>query len=132
MGGYLVGLRNYREDLNPYLAEPSPMHNKQKLGGLGGGGKLKASKEIGGGMAAQLLYDQQLRILASLYGAPLRYFGVPQASAPPAADGLLAGGNAASKLPGVRGPPAGNGIAAAKAVRDGAGAGLGAQPESIS
>ena len=41
VGGYLVGLRNYRDDLNPYLAEPTPMLAKPmaKLGALPGGGK---------------------------------------------------------------------------------------------
>ena len=124
VGGYLVGLRNYRDtDLNPYLAEPTPMLMKPvaKLGGLGGKlGKIGAPSApgkdgkdgpAGTGLAAQLLHEQQLRILSSLYGAPLRCFGVPPTSAP---SGDPYGLN---KTAGARGPAAGTGLAVVKEAR---------------
>lgn len=117
-GGYLVGLRNYRDDLNPYLAEPMPQVAPKpkakvgnvKLGKIGGGGK-----EGVGAVAAQMMHEQQLRILASLYGAPLRCFGMPATSAPPAEGvALPAGANPKAG----RGPPAGTGVAVVKAARE--------------
>ena len=146
VGGYLVGLRNYRDDLNPYLAEPTPMLAKPiaKLGALPGrvgrvgAPSMPSAKEGGGvgahGVAAQLLHEQQLRILSSLYGAPLRCFGVP-ASAPtggPAGfgggyEGGAAGGGYApfggaggGKVGGggLRGPPAGGGAAVVREMRN--------------
>jgi len=111
-GGYLVGLRNYRDDLNPYLA--GRLAVLEKKGGLGGGKGMvgRGAMGKGGGMAAQLLHEQQLRILASLYGQPLRCFGVPPTASPQVGGGLGAAAGAAL--------PAGGGIAAAKAARGGA------------
>ena len=89
-----------------------------KLGKLPTGGK-----DGGGGGTAQLLHEQQLRILASLYGAPLRIFGVPP-STPPMSDPAesLGGSGPLVARPGSGGPPAGNALAVAKAARESAGA----------
>ena len=61
-----------------------------------GHGKVGGGKAEGGGMAAQLLHEQQLRILASLYGAPLRCVGVPPTSGPADLFGL---GGVAKRMP---------------------------------
>ena len=125
---YLVGLRSFKEDPNPYLAEPSPLlGGKPQLYGMKpvklGHGKVGGGKAEGGGMAAQLLHEQQLRILASLYGAPLRCVGVPPTSGPADLFGL---GGVAKRM------PAGGGVAAARAARDGVspvGSGVVDEPE---
>ena len=63
------------------------------------------------GLAAQLLHEQQLRILSSLYGAPLRCFGVPPTSAPAEPGNVFAWKGAGG------GRAAGSGIAVVKEAR---------------
>jgi hypothetical protein len=135
---YLCKPINYKEDLTPYLAEPAPLLNKPITFGsrlsssFGRAGKVAAAakeaaasgaKEGGGpaGIAAQILHEQQLRILSSLYGTPLRVFGVPSPQMG-AAEGGVGVVQAPGAKPGTRGPPAGNALAVAMAAKAARGA----------
>jgi len=123
VGGYLVGLRGPREDTSPspYLAEPGTLLNGMPVRFTNAmqGRMVKPvtikDERAHPGVGAQILHDQQLRILSSLYGTPIRGFGVPPATdAAGAYDGR--GIRPAGKRPGGR-VAVGSGVAVAKAMR---------------
>ena len=120
MSGYLVGLRGAREEPSPYLAGmdsllggfPARFTTAMK-GGVVQPVKIK-DKRAQPGAGDMILYDQQLRILSSLYGTPIRGgLGVPPATD---AAAIASGVAKFAKRQGGR-VAVGSGVAVAKAAR---------------
>jgi hypothetical protein len=120
MSGYLVGLRGAREEPSPYLAGmdsllggfPARFTTAMK-GGVVQPVKIK-DKRAQPGTGDMILYDQQLRILSSLYGTPIRgVIGVPPATD---AAAIASGVAKFAKRQGAR-VAVGSGVAVAKAAR---------------